>query len=112
MINWSHIDGVITNLVYDEEAMRFKTIAEFKDAMRRGAEIQFEWNGVAYCTFGAVRDPETGKRKMYISQSGTAEVNRATEKWCDTADEILEYLVGGDRLRDVITKVTVMERSF
>ena len=30
MTNWDHIDGVITNLTYDEEAMRFKTISEFK----------------------------------------------------------------------------------
>ena len=34
-----------------------------------------------------------------------------TEKWCDDADEVLEYMVGGDRLRDVITKVTVWDRT-
>ena len=39
------------------------------------------------------------------------EVNTRTEKWCDSADEILEYLVGNDRLRDVITQVKVWSRT-
>ena len=30
----------------------------------------------------------------------------------NTEEEILEYRVGGDRLRDVITQVTVLERTF
>lgn len=34
-----------------------------------------------------------------------------TEKLCDTSDEVLEYMVGSDRLRDVITQVTVLDRS-
>ena len=45
-----------------------------------------------------------------ICQAGSVGVNARTEKWCDTADEILEYMVGGDRLRDVITQVNVWER--
>ncbi len=110
--NWDHVDGIITNLVYDEEALRFKTISEFKDVMRRGAEIQFEWKNVIYGAFGAIRHPETGKMSMLIAQSGSREVNIATQMLCDTADEILEYTVGGDRLRDVITQVSVIERSF
>ena len=34
-----------------------------------------------------------------------------TEKWCDNADKVLEYIVGEDRLRDVITEVTVWDRA-
>ena len=34
-----------------------------------------------------------------------------TEKVCETADDALEYIVGGDRLRDVITKVNVVSRT-
>ena len=33
------------------------------------------------------------------------------EKWCASPDEVLEYTVGGDRLRDVITQVAVVERT-
>lgn len=48
---------------------------------------------------------------MLLSQAGTAEVNARTEKLCDTPDELLECMVGPDRLRDVITQVTVIERT-
>ena len=34
-----------------------------------------------------------------------------TEKWCDTADEVLEYQIDGERLRDIITKVEVIDRT-
>ena len=48
---------------------------------------------------------------MVIAQAGSAEVLAQTGMWCDTADEVLEYMVGDDRLRDVITQVTVTERT-
>ena len=35
----------------------------------------------------------------------------ATEKWCDNADEVLEYIIDGERLRDIITKVDVTDRT-
>ncbi|MUU12849.1 MAG: hypothetical protein EP146_16590 [Oscillibacter sp.] len=87
------------------EDNRFKTISDFKQCMRRGGEVQFEWNGVLYCCFGCISPAADAAPKMVICQAGSVEVNTRTEKWCDTADEILEYMVGGDRLRDVITQV-------
>ena len=45
--------------------------------------------------------------KINISETNRPE----TEKWCNSADEVLEYMVGNDRLRDVITKVTVIDRT-
>ena len=79
--------------------------------LRRGGEVQFEWNGVLYCCFGCISPAADAAPKMVICQAGSVEVNTRTEKWCDTADEILEYMVGGDRLRDVITQVKVWERT-
>jgi len=108
MIDWSHYDGIITNLVYDEEALRFKTIAEFKDCMHRGGEVMFEWNGIDY-TCCSIR--QNGERYYSIAQCGTAEVNRTTTKRSKTVDEMLEYMVGDDRLRDMITQVTVIDRT-
>ena len=93
------------------EDNRFKTISDFKQCMRRGGEVQFEWNGVPYCCFGCISPAADAAPKMVICQAGSVEVNTRTEKWCDTADEILEYMVGGDRLRDVITQVKVWERT-
>lgn len=101
MINWDHVDGVITNLTYDEEAMRFKTISEFKYCLSHGAEIVIEWENV---TYGIFLDYET--RRYYIGHDSPE-----TNVFYDTPDELLEYRVGNDRLRDVITKVIVIDRT-
>lgn len=90
---------------------RFQTLSEFKDCMRRGGEVEFEWNGVMYGCFGCVAPAPGAEPRMVIAQSGSAEVNARTEQWCDTPDEILEYQVGDDRLRDVITQVKVWFRT-
>jgi hypothetical protein len=90
---------------------RFASISDFKQCMRQGGEVQFLWNGTVYCCFGCVARSPEDKPRMLIAQAGSADVNRRTEKWCDTADELLEYQVGRDRLRDVITLVTVLDRT-
>ncbi len=107
--NWGHVDGIITNLVYDEEALRFKTISEFKDVMHRGAEVNLEWNGIEYFT----SFKHDGEKRMiyYICQCGSAEVNRATQMETYDLDELLEYKLGEDRLRDIITQVIVVDRT-
>lgn len=112
MIQWDHVDNIVTNLTYDADALRFKTVSEFLDVMRRCAEVVFEWKGVEYGTFRLPFSMQTPTEKYVIAQSGTVEVNRATEMRCLTPDEILDYTVGEDRLRDVITQVTVVERTF
>lgn len=93
------------------EENRFKTISDFKWCMKRGGEVQFVWKDTTYCCFGNVLPAGGRTPRMVIAQAGSVEVNRRTEKWCDTADELLEYMVGEDRLRDVITQVTVIERT-
>ena len=67
-----------------------------------GAEIEFEWKGVLY---GVIRYGTDHKITIY--QCGHPE----TEKVCETEEEALEYMVGEDRLRDVITQVRVVERT-
>lgn len=81
------------------EENRFKTISNFKDCMIRNGEVEFEWNGKSYSI--------THPNKISISEANKQE----TEKLCSTADEVLEYKVGDDRLRDVITQVTVWSRT-
>ena len=95
----------------EQTVNRFKTISDFKQCMRRGGEVQFEWNGVMYCCFGCIEPSPGAETRMVIAQAGSIEVNLRTEKWCDTPDELLEYMVGDDRLRDVITQVKVWERT-
>ena len=84
------------------EENRFKTISDFKWCMRCGGEVELEWNGIH---FGIVPYGEAKKISIYLW-------NRPeTERVFNTADDALEYMVGGDRLRDVITQVTVLDRT-
>ena len=86
-------------LHYDDEAMRFKTISEFKNSLINGGEIVIEWNDVEYGIFR--------ERNRFFIGHGTPEEN----VYYDSPDELLEYQVGNDRLRDVITKVIVIDRT-
>lgn len=82
------------------EQNRFETISEFKECLIRGGEVEFHWNGINYTV------------SSYFGKSGISEAYRQdTEKLCDTPDKVLEYMVGNDRLRDVITQVAVLERT-
>ena len=79
---------------------RFRTISEFKECIIRGGEVEFSWNGINYSvtSYGD---------KISISQF----YSQDTERLFDMPDEALEYMVGEDRLRDVITQVTVLDRT-
>lgn len=84
------------------EQNRFITISDFKQCIDRGGEVEFVWRGVHY---GVVRYGINNKITIY--EIGKPE----TDTVCETADDALEYIVGEDRLRDVITKVTVLDRT-
>lgn len=77
----------------------FKTISNFKECIIRGGEPVFSWKGLQYgvCFYGD---------KYCIALT-----NGEQEKICNTPDDVLDYLVGEDRLRDVITQVTVLHRN-
>ena len=93
------------------EQNRFTSISDFKWCMKCGGEVQFIWNGTTYCCFGKLTPKGSSTPRMLIAQSGSVETNQRTEKWCDDSDEVLDYRVGSARLRDVITQVTVIERT-
>lgn len=82
-----------------EEENRFQTISEFKECLIRGGEPVFAWNGVQY--------------GVCFHDDGycIAHLNGEYEKICSTPDDVLEYMVGNDRLRDVITHVKVLSRN-
>lgn len=83
------------------EQNRFTTISDFKTCMRWHGEVEFTWNENLYC----ITHRSNGKISISIANQ------EETEKLCNTSDEVLEYMVGADRLRDVITQVTVLDRT-
>ncbi len=83
------------------EQDHFVSISDFKDCMRWHGEVEFTWKGIDYSVTPTIDG------KISISHSRLQE----TERICNTADEVLDYMVGEDRLRDVITQVTVWART-
>lgn len=82
--------------------MNFGSISEFKQSLNWGAEIEFRWKGK---TDNVIRYGTDNKITIY-------EANKPeTDKVCESADDALDYIVGGDRLRDMVTKVNVVART-
>ena len=99
MFLWgNHMNPIICSMNTSEDN-RFKTISEFKECITRGGEVLFSWKHQRYGVF------QDGSLYCIAFDNGE------NEKWCTTPDEVLEYIVGEDRLRDVITQVTVLDRT-
>ncbi len=82
------------------EENRFETISDFKWCVDHGGEIEFEYNDVIY----NITHPEG---KIHISQAFKEE----TGVFCDSADEVLEYIIEGKKLREIIKDVIVWDRT-
>ena len=82
-----------------QEVNRFHTIFEFKQCMNHGGEAVITWNGEEYFLWG-----EHGK--VRITCPGRPELDAIY----DSAEDALEYMVGNDRLREVISKVIILDR--
>jgi len=89
------------------EENRFKTISEFKWCMHDGGEVAFDWNGRSYGIFPKVKPTPEADPMILIGEDNKEE----SVMWYATPDEILEYLVDGIRLREIITQVEVTDRT-
>lgn len=96
-------NNIQTKLDIDEYyySNRFVSLYDFTDSLNRGGEIQFDWNGKSYsltpCSNNEFAFHEANKPD--------------TEIMCKDTDEVLELIVDGQKLREIITKVVVTERT-
>ncbi|SEN07732.1 hypothetical protein [Hydrogenoanaerobacterium saccharovorans] len=90
------MNNILTNSKYED---KFSTISEFKWCIDDGGEVEFIWKGKPY----SITHPDG---KISISEAYKQE----TESVYNTTDELLEYMVGGDRLHEV-TQVEVLCRT-
>lgn len=98
------MDGMIgkTIIVPPDANLNFESASEFKKVLSWGAEIQFDWKGHSY---GVVRYRVDNKITAYEARkSGSGKVY-------ETPDDALEFMLGEDKLRDVVTKVNVIGRT-
>ena len=80
---------------------KFVTLYDFTDSLNRGGEIQFDWNEKSYSLTPCKNN-----------EFSFCEANKPdTEIMCKDTDEVLELIVDGQKLREIITKVTVTERT-
>ena len=90
-----------------DDSLNFTGINEFKLCMRSGGEIEFYWKGKTYCAFGKVQRTPESRTQMYISEIDNPE----TEKYYDNVDDLLEYVVQGEKLKSIITNIKVIDRT-
>lgn len=100
------IEKLFSHSGYDN----FKTISEFKECINHGGEIELFINDKYYGIFPKLKQTPESDYQMLISQV-CIDNPELTEKWCNTADDVLEYVIDGERLRDIITKVEVSDRT-
>lgn len=94
----------------DDGSMNFTSISDFKWCIYCGGEITFVWKNKTFGISSQLKKTPSSPMQMLITQVKIENMEQ-TEKWCDTADELLEYSIDGDRLRDIITKVHVLDRT-
>ena len=79
----------------------YKSKEEFYASVSRYSEIVFEWKNISYeiCSLD-------GKRWWFIN------VTKGTEIIVDKIDDIMNCKIGNEKLIDICTKFTVIERTF
>lgn len=97
-------------IIVRPEDVRFTSIGDFKWSMHCGGEIQFEWKAKTYAIFAKQHKTPSAPEQILFTQTAI-ENQEGTFRWFDTADDVLELVIDGDRLRDIITEIEVFERN-
>lgn len=81
----------------------YKSKEEFYDSVKRHSEIIFEWKNHEYCIF------KQNDNTWFFGFTGTDTSKDISLK---TLDDVMNYEIDGERLVDICTKFTVIERTF
>ena len=90
-----------------DNSLNFETISDFKWCMEAGGEVEFVWKDKLYCAFGKLKKASEYKEQVCICEANQPK----SEQWYDNADDALEYQIDDMRLRDIITKIKVIDRT-
>lgn len=86
-----------------ENDERFESISDFKQALIWGREIEFEWNGIRYAAFHEGKDDKTFFLcEAYKDNDGV---------YFASAENMLDFIIDGQKLRDIVTDVFVWSRN-
>lgn len=81
----------------------FKNKEEFKSVISRGCELSFEWKGSEYCIF------RQNDKNWFFGLVGT---DTSKDVLLKTLDDVMNCEIDGEKLIDICTKFTVIERTF
>ncbi len=90
--------------------LQFTSLSEFKWCLECGGEIEFVWKNKTYGVFPQLRKDANSPLQKVITQIYD-DHTKENESWCDTAEEILDYDMDGQRLRDVFDEILVTSRT-
>ncbi len=93
-----YLYSIATSKTFEEYS--FRTISDFNWCMIRGGEAQFEFQGKFY-TLGKI------ERTFYFSEADKMKTHIEFE----TIEELLDYEIQNQKLREIITKVNVFDRT-
>lgn len=79
----------------------FKTKYEFKAAISRGCDLCFEWKGIEYGIFPAEN------KQWLVCVLGT----NSQDVYYTHIDDVMNHKIGEDKLIDICSKITVIERN-
>ena len=85
---------------YHEDALRFKTLDGFKQSVKNGGELSFEWDGIDYGIFFC----ENSYVLCLLQPYGN-------EEWkYETVEALLNHSFGGVTLHDIVKEIKVIDR--
>lgn len=79
----------------------FNTKFEFKESVEAGSEIVFEWNNKEYGLF------KVANRKWVLSPDDTGN----HDVFFYDIEDLLDYKIDNEKLTDICTKFTVIDRT-
>ncbi|MBR3593616.1 MAG: DUF4417 domain-containing protein [Clostridia bacterium] len=105
---------IMSKVIITSENMRFESIADFKISLERGGEIEFEWNDNTFGVFKHIKKAPDSPEQFLIGPSDLTKKQfpgKYVDYYADTIDEILDYVIDGERLRDIVTNLYVTWRN-
>ena len=82
----------------------FEDIDDFIFSLLHGRDIQFIWNDIEY---GVFHDYDSGEKAFFICEAHKDDVGT----YLSTLDEVLNFKIQNQPLKDIITKVDVCNRN-
>ena len=100
-----------TTFQNDFKEDRFLSVEEFKDCISRGGEVVFQRGQTEYGIGLIASPPHLAANGSPALQYCVAYADGSHEKLYDTPDDVLEYMVGKERIGDIITKAQITYRT-